>query len=133
MGMLTFYRTNPAIFFWQWVNQSFNAIVNYTNRSGKSDIPESLLVKSYLGATTCAVAVAVGLNKATARLPPLVGRLVPFAAVAAGNAVNIPMMRSSELMNGLDVYDESGQVIGQSQAAAKSAIAQVVASRIIMA
>ncbi|XP_037353018.1 sideroflexin-2 isoform X1 [Talpa occidentalis] len=131
--MLQFYRTMPAVIFWQWVNQSFNALVNYTNRNAASPTSERQMALSYVTATTTAVATAVGMNMLTKRAPPLVGRWVPFAAVAAANCVNIPMMRQQELIQGICVKDKNHNEIGHSRRAAIVGITQVVISRIAMA
>uniref|UniRef100_A0A8C8HPB1 Sidoreflexin n=1 Tax=Oncorhynchus tshawytscha TaxID=74940 RepID=A0A8C8HPB1_ONCTS len=132
-GMLQFYRTVPAVVFWQWVNQSFNALVNYTNRNAASPITPNQIGVAYLTATSTALATAVGLNFYTKRAPPLVARWVPFAAVASANCVNIPMMRQQELLNGIAVTDENGNKLGHSKKAAVKGITQVVISRITMA
>lgn len=75
---------------------------------------------------------ALSLNRLFRNAPPLVGRLVPFAAVAAANCVNIPFMRMSELQNGIELQTEDGTKVGNSRYAAKKAILAVTLSRILM-
>merc|ERR550517_1308367 len=131
--MMTFYKSTPAVVFWQWFNQSFNALVNYTNRAGDVDIPVSTLGTSYVAATGGALATALGLNATVKTLPPLVGRLVPFMAVAAGNSINIPLMRRMELADGIMLESAEGEKIGESKIAARQGISMVILSRIGMA
>jgi len=131
--MMTFYKTTPAVVFWQWINQSFNALVNYTNRSGDTPIPLSVLGSSYCAATGAALGTALGLNAVTKSMPPIAGRLVPFCAVAAANCLNIPLMRRSELQNGIMLETKEGEQIGESKIAAREGITMVTVSRIGMA
>jgi len=131
--MMTFYRTSPAIVFWQWANQSFNALVNYTNRSGVSPLSPRELGISYVSATTGALTVALTLNSLAKKAPPLWAKLVPFAAVAGANCINIPLMRSKERTEGLALTDVAGNQLAQSPRAAREAISLVAISRILMA
>ncbi|KOC60674.1 Sideroflexin-2 [Habropoda laboriosa] len=105
-AMLQFYKTTTAVVFWQWMNQSFNAFVNYTNRNANSPTTVTQLGVAY--------------------------RYVPFAAVAAANCVNIPLMRQNEISNGIDISDENGNKLTNSKLAAIKGISQVVISRIVM-
>lgn len=133
-GMMSFYRSTPAVIFWQWFNQSFNALVNYTNRGGDSTLSTTQLMTAYALATGGAVSTALGLNALTKNMSPLVGRMVPFFAVAAANCINIPCMRFQEITDGTPVTDAStGKKYGDSKIAAVTGIAMVVLSRSGMA
>lgn len=135
--MMTFYKSTPAVVFWQFANQSFNAIVNYSNRNASAGISDEQLATAYLAATSSSVITAVGLNKLVAKSPKLaggiVGRLVPLVAVAAANCINIPLMRQQEVKKGIAIQSENGEDVGMSSVAAVDAIKQVVPSRIGMA
>lgn len=135
--MMTFYKSTPAVVFWQFANQSFNAIVNYSNRNASAGVTNEQLGKAYVAATTASVITALGFNKVIASSPSLsagiIGRFVPLLAVAAANCVNLPLMRQQELKEGITVETEDGKALGQSSNAASAALQQVVPSRIGMA
>ncbi|XP_075986695.1 sideroflexin-1-3 [Anticarsia gemmatalis] len=132
--MVTFYKTKSAIMFWQWLNQTFNALVNYTNRSGDAPLTTTQLFTSYCAACGGALGTALYLNNKTKNMNPIFARLVPFAAVCGANFINIPMMRSNELINGTPVFSvPEGKRVGDSKVAARTGILLVCISRIIMA
>ncbi|KAM3726488.1 Sideroflexin-2 [Dirofilaria immitis] len=148
-AMMLWYRSTRAVVFWQWANQSFNALVNYTNRNAQSPLSKRLvfskfgrknfqlkcqtrdLLVAYTSAVTGALGVAVSLKNYLSKraFSPLSQRFVPLAAVAVANAINIPFTRQNELLDGLPVTNETGHVIARSKLAACKAISLVVFSR----
>merc|ERR1719341_42600 len=94
-AMLQFYKTVPQVVFWQWFNQSFNALVNYTNRNANSPTSTTQLGIAYTSATFSALGAAIGLKKlleAKAANSPMLQRFVPFAAVASRVIMAAPGM-----------------------------------------
>ena len=95
--------------------------------------------------------MALGLNALVPRLKNLspgtrtvLGRLVPFAAVACAGALNVFLMRGEEIRRGIDVYPVTGRrerdddsetpkSLGKSKRAATLAVAETALSRVINA
>ncbi|KAJ3613381.1 hypothetical protein NHX12_019631, partial [Muraenolepis orangiensis] len=68
VGLLLPNQTLGSTVFWQWLNQSHNACVNYSNRNASKPTEASTFVHGYAGAVTSAVSIAVSSQHAS--LPP---------------------------------------------------------------
>ena len=115
------------------------------------------MVKSYFAAVTASCTVALGLNAAVPRLRRvtpstrlMLGRLVPFAAVASAGALNVFLMRGEEMRRGIDVFpalnavekaqreEQGGNAtgaasLGKSRTAARLAVGETAVSRVLNA
>ncbi|CAF1063002.1 unnamed protein product [Adineta ricciae] len=136
VGLLMPNPTLKQIIFWQWLNQSHNAGVNYANRNATQHTPTSKFAIGYLSAVTVSVSIAVGLTMIIRRakaLPPrwktIVERFVPLPAVACASTCNVLFMRFHELSEGIQVIDEQNKPIGVSQIAAKKALTEMAMTR----
>jgi hypothetical protein len=125
----------------QWVNQTYNAGVNYGNRSASSDYTTEDFGKGYLGAVGASIGIALASRRLFApRIAALTGTTAIFASaglnyIATGSAggINCALMRSKEVFEGIDVQDESGRVTyGKSQAAGYMAVKQTALSRVFL-
>ena len=132
-GILTYHHTFSGVLFWQWFNQSMNATVNYTNRNATSEVTNRHILIAYTSATTGAVAVSVLLNRMVTTTNSLSGRLIPLFAIAMANAINIPLMRQNEIIEGVKVSTDEGVYCGNSRRAAILGIFQTLLGRLVIA
>ncbi|KAJ1303648.1 hypothetical protein OPQ81_008076 [Rhizoctonia solani] len=154
-GMLTPGLKNTGTILWQITNQSLNVAINNANANKSSPLSWSKIAQSYFLAVGASCSVAVGLNSIVPRLTRLqpqtrliLGRLVPFAAVASAGALNVFLMRGEEMRTGIDVYPVLSEAdkqrlaaegkaendvpsLGKSKKAATLAVGETALSRVL--
>lgn len=134
VGMLNPANGLGATIFWQWVNQSLNVAVNYSNANKSVPMDMKEVGVAYAGATAAAVTLAVGLTRVVPK-GSVLARLVPFASVASAGCVNVSLMRWKEIKNGVSVFrrdDEGERVkVGESASAGRRAVGMTAASRVM--
>ncbi|KAJ3331492.1 Sideroflexin-5 [Blyttiomyces sp. JEL0837] len=139
-GMLVPNPSIASILFWQWVNQSVNVAFNYCNANKTTSMNMTETATAYGTAVASSCTIALGMNGWLKRLKGLspvtmsiLGRCVPFTAVAAAGTLNVFLMRRKEITDGISVTNADGEVVGKSTIAGWSAISQVAVSRVATA
>jgi sideroflexin-5 len=139
VGMLTSPQTMVNIVLWQWINQTYNAGLNYGNRNASSEQTTSDLLKAYSIAVSSAITMALGMRKvADFMLKGRTGAVVAlsvnacnYTAVTISSCTNTYVMRLKELDSGIMVKDkQTGEEFGMSQNAASEAITSTLQSRV---
>jgi hypothetical protein len=132
-----------------------NVAINNANANKSSPLSTKQIAQSYLMAVGASCSVAVGLNSLVPRLKRLspstrmvLGRLVPFAAVASAGALNVFLMRGEEMRTGIDVFpvlspadkkklaaegkaESDVESLGRSKKAARLAVGETALSRVL--
>ena len=124
----------------QWLNQSVNVAFNFANANKSVPMSTKETALAYSAAVVSSCSIALGMNywvenKSPIKWRSLLSRAVPFVAVAAAGTLNVFLMRRKELVDGISVQDDNGDLVeaGKSRIAGQTAITQVAVSRIVTA
>jgi tricarboxylate carrier len=118
------------VVFAQVLNQTYNMVNNYVNRSGATDW--SALLQSYALAVGASCSIAVTAGKLIQALPALqvMGPFVPYLAVIAAGSANVSFTRMEEWKGkGVGIVSEEGKDLGLSLAAGQMGVLQTVLTR----
>jgi len=128
----------PVAVFWQWINQSYNVAVNYSNRNPSNPLSFKQIGQAYGAAVISSCGLAVGLGEIVKRaknLHPVVGLgvriCVPFVAVASAGIVNVFLIRKNEIIDGVTMRDENGNEYGKSKIAGLRGLTECGLTRIV--
>lgn len=124
-------RTVPLILLSQWLNQSYNVMNNYVNRSSL-EVDWLGLLRPYALAVTVSCGIALGASRALRSSPSLarLGLFVPYAAVVSAGSCNVAFTRMDEWSGrGICVVSPEGRELGMSVRAGQQAVLSTVSTR----
>ena len=135
----------PTIFntiLFQWLNQSYNAGLNFGNKNSTCKYTNADIAGGYAAAVSSAIVVSVGMRKATAPLAAsatgkkllLINTVVSAVAGGTASFCNTAFMRKAEVDKGILVFSDIKleNEAGVSKLAAYNAVTETAMSRTAM-
>lgn len=113
----------PGTAFIHFVNQTYNAAINFANRNASNPVPTARLAEGYAGAVITSLSIGLTATALTKRVQArggggmavsVIRSTLPFLAVAGAGASNVVLMRRNELTTGVDVFNDEGKDLGKS-------------------
>jgi hypothetical protein len=116
-GILMTPPTRMNIMFWQWLNQTYNAGMNYGNRNASSPQTVGDIAFGYSAAVFSSITISLALRKifgtATKSLTGgslvLANSIINYVAIASAGFLNSYCMRMGEMKRGISITDEHGE------------------------
>jgi len=129
-GLVCTPQTIMNVVFWQWINQTYNACWNYSNRNATSTFTNKELAIAYGGAVSSSIGVALfgrwlsqkfGITSGSISKVRFVNGLVTLFALSTAGFLNLYLIRYNEMLKGIKVTKD-GKDYGLSKEAAKRAV-----------
>ncbi|KAL5239868.1 hypothetical protein ACI65C_007278 [Semiaphis heraclei] len=131
------YLRNSSSYTWHGLNQSYDSLVNFTNRNGDTKFIQTTQVRfgiSILAATATSTLAAFNIERflLSKICHPILYRFIPLITFAGASFINVPIMRHKEIVDGVRIYDCNKEKVGYSRLAGLKGIGETIVTRIIM-
>lgn len=139
-GFILSAPTTMNIVFWQWANQTFSAGVNYANRNASSNLDTKGIVTAYTAAWCASIGIGLGTKKILEPYSKIfkgsgslfINFFISLAAVGSAGFINLLIMRSREMKEGIMLIDHEGTERGRSKNIGIKAVLTTALTRFIM-
>ena len=135
----------PLQVFAQFVNQSYNVAVNYSNRNASNPISNNKLFISYLAAVSTSCGIAFSLRKIIGNMSiqfqksVFARSVVPYTAIVLSSCLNLYFIRYNEISEGIELsikkYNDNNEYeyeyIGKSKKAGHIALIKCCIARAV--